>query len=211
MPALMLAALFPEAWVMRILDLGCGRGRDLSSWGVTASDKVAGLDVDDGSLAIARVRFPNRIYLQGAGEYLPFHDESFDRVISAVALPYMNIQKALSEVYRVLVPDGGLSLTLHPPSFTLTELLHNAVPRPVPTLFRLYVTANGLLFHCTGKTVGFLRGRTESFQTERGMKGALNRAGFVDFSFSRGKGPVGETFTAEARKSKMIGSFASAA
>jgi ubiquinone/menaquinone biosynthesis C-methylase UbiE len=196
---------------MRVLDLGCGSGRDLASWGVTASDEVMGLDIEDSSLAIANVRFSNRTYLQGAGECLPFEGESFDRVISAVALPYMNIQKTLAEVHRVLVRGGSLSLSLHLPSFTIAELLHNAIPKPIPTVFRLYVLANGLLFHCVGRTVGFLKGRTESFQTERGMRVALNRAGFVNLCFSRANGPVGETFIVEARKSKVVGPFAARA
>jgi ubiquinone/menaquinone biosynthesis C-methylase UbiE len=89
----------------------------LVSWGVTASDEVIGLDIDNRCVAIAKGRLPNRTYLQGAGEYLPFADESFDRVISAIALPYMNIQKALAEIHRILVLNGGLSLSLHTPSF----------------------------------------------------------------------------------------------
>src|SRR5882762_9339252 len=109
-----------------------------------------------------------------------------------------------AEIHRILVPGGGLSLSLHLPTFTIAELLHNAVPKPVPTLFRVYVMANGLLFHCTGRTVGFLKWRAESFQTERGMRVALNRAGFVNFSFSRATTPVGERFVVEARKSKGV-------
>ncbi|SRR5712692_8188070 len=134
---------------------------------------------------------------------MPFADGSFDRVISAIALPYMNIQKALAEIHRILVPGGGVSLTLHLPSFTIAELLHKAIPKPVPTLFRLYVAANGLLFHWTGKTVGFLNGRTESFQTQRGMTVALSGAGFVHPSFSRAAGVAGERLLVEARKSVM--------
>src|SRR5437764_293388 len=80
---------------MRVLDLGCGWGEDLVCWGVTASDEITGIDIDEGRLAVAQVRFPNRTYLQSAGERLPFEDESFDRVISALSLPYMNIQKTL--------------------------------------------------------------------------------------------------------------------
>jgi ubiquinone/menaquinone biosynthesis C-methylase UbiE len=185
---------------MRVLDLGCGSGWDAVPWGVSATDEVTGVDVDDRRLAIAKERFPNRTFIQGVGERLPFPDGSFDRVISALALPYMNIQKALAEIHRILVPGGSLSLSLHLPSFTIDELIHKAIPKPVPVLFRLYVIANGLFFHCTGKTVGFLRGRTESFQTERGMKVALNRAGFVDLAFSRATGPVSATFRVEARK-----------
>lgn len=189
---------------MRVLDLGCGWGRDLSSWGVTGTDRVTGLDVEPERLTTARTRFPNRIYLQGFGECLPFGDESFDRVISAFALPYMNIPKTLSEIRRVLVGGGGLSISLHLPSFTMNELLHHAIPKPIPTAYRLYVLANGLWFHCTGRTIGFATGRTESFQTERGMRIALNRAGFVDLSFRRGRGPAGETLFLDARKAHAM-------
>lgn len=184
---------------MRVLDLGCGTGRDLSPWGVGDTDYVTGIDIDDRRLMLAQKKFPQHSYLHGAGEHLPLPDQSFDRVISAVAIPYMNIQQTLGEIHRVLVPGGTLSLSLHLPSFTVTELQH-ALPRPVPTIYRLYVISNGLLFHATGKTLGFLRRRTESFQTERGMRLALSRAGFVDLSFRRGRGPAGETFTVDARK-----------
>lgn len=185
---------------MRILDLGCGPGQDLAPWDVTASDVVTGLDINGHHLIAAKERFPNRTFLRGAGECLPFAGESFDRVVSGVALPYMNIPKTLAELYRILVPGGRVSLTLHLPSFTWSELLHHALPRPIPTLFRLYVAANGLCFHCTGRTVPFLRARTESFQTERGMRIALQRAGFTSISFSRAAGIAGEQFLVEARK-----------
>lgn len=187
---------------MRVLDVGCGSGRDLSSWGVAASAEVTGLDIDISRLALAKVRFSNRTYLQACGECLPFQDESFDYAISAVALPYMNIQKTLAEIHRVLVPGGRVSLSLHPPSFSVAEFLYRSLPKPVPTVFRLYVMANGSLFHCAGRTVGFLNGLTESFQTERGMRIALSRAQFEGLSFSRAAGPAGTTFMAGGIKSK---------
>jgi len=185
---------------MRVFDLGCGSGRDLAWWGVKSSDDVVGLDIDSERVTAARIRFPHRVYLQGSGERLPLPDESFDRVISSVALPYMNIPKTLSEIYRILAPGGSVSLSLHLPSFTIAELLHTSFPKPIPTLFRLYVIANGVWFHCTGTTVGFLNRRTESFQTERGMRIALVRAGFSGLSFNRTITPTGEEFIVEARK-----------
>jgi SAM-dependent methyltransferase len=125
--------------VLVVLDLGCGAGNDLKSWGIAALDKVIGIDIDKISLAIAKTRFCDRTYIQAPAECLPFKNESFDRVIAAVSLPYMNIQQALGEVHRILVPTGRLSLSLHPPSFTAAELLHNAIPKAIPTMFRLYV------------------------------------------------------------------------
>ena len=184
---------------MRVLDLGCGPGRDLTLWGVSASDKVIGLDVDEAALVFARERFPTRTFLCGAGESLPFPDETYDSVVCSLALPYMKIEQALTEIHRVLVPDGRLVISYHRPRFTFGELLHHAFPRPKATLFRLYVIANGAWFHCSGRTFGLLR-RTESFQTERGMKIALKRAGFNRFGFSQVHGPKWEMFLVEARK-----------
>ena len=190
---------------MRVLDLGCGSGRDLRGWGLSVSDKITGLDIDSACLSHAKTRFCGRLYVQGAGECLPFQDESFERIICSVALPYMDISKALAEACRTLVPGGRLSVSLHPPSFTINELLHDALPKPVPTVFRLYVFANGLFFHVTGRTLGFLTGRTESFQTQGGMRIALTRAGFANVSFHWGTGPVGKTFIVEARRSESAG------
>lgn len=187
---------------MRVLDLGCGPGKDLTSWGVAPLDEVTGLDIESSCLTLAKVRFPNRAFLQGSGEFLPFKNESFDRVISVVAVPYMDISKTLAEIQRILVPGGTVTLSLHLPSFTAGELVHNALPRPVPTLFRLYVMANGVFFHCTGRTIGFVNERTESFQTERGMRIALRRAGFSNFTFNRSHGPAGTIFIVGATNQK---------
>jgi len=188
---------------MRVLDLGCGPGEDLAQWGVAPSDDVTGVDIDNACLLLAKARFRSRRYVQAKGEYLPFKNESFDRVISAVALPYMNIPRALQEIHRVLVPGGRLTLSLHPPSIAMWELRHHAIPKPIPTLFRLYVIADGVFFHATGKTVEFPNGRTESFQTERGIRIALARAKLANCAFQRGTGPVLETFFVEARKAEI--------
>lgn len=185
---------------MRILDLGCGAGgTNLTLWGVAESDEVQGVDIDENALVIARHRFPNRTYSFGHGEHLPFGDASFDRVVSSVAMNYMIVPKVLSEIHRVLVIDGRVSLSLHPPSFTLWEL-QRAIPRLIPSLFRLYVLGNGLWFHFTGKTLRFVTNRTECFSTERGMRTALRRAGFTDARFSWRDGVITKMLIVEAKK-----------
>ena len=136
--------------------------------------------------------------MDAAGERLPFPDHSFDRVISALALPYMDIPTALGEIRRILVPGGSLSVSLYLPSFTWAELRHT-FPQPVATMYRIYVLGNGVWFHCTGRNLEFVNGRTESFQTERGMRIALERCGFVNVAFGRAPSAGGEMFLAEAR------------
>jgi len=188
---------------MRVLDLGCGEGRDLLTWNVAPSDEVTGVDIDGARITAAREHFPGRTYRQ------PFAAASFDRVISNISVPYMDIAKAFTEAHRVLLPGGRLSISVHRWNFTMTEL-RNCFPKPIPTLFRLYVIANGIIFHCTGRTVRSFNGRTESFQTERGLRIALCRAGFENIAFSEwGDG----RFVVEAckRKYAQVSGLATAA
>jgi ubiquinone/menaquinone biosynthesis C-methylase UbiE len=172
----------------RILDLCCGTGSNLEAWGVAPESEVSGVDIDETRLKIAREKHPNRRYLHGDGEQqLAFPDESFDRVICNVALPYMKIGASLAEAERMLVKGGRLSVSLHPLSFVIGELRTRKL-RLVPTLFRLYSIVNGCVFHLTGRTFQFVNGRTASFQTEHGIKIALKRAGFGNVSCRREDG-----------------------
>lgn len=162
---------------MKVLDLGCGTGLTPSKLNLPAEWRIIGADISHSSVALATRQFPSRAFLVAAGENLPFADAVFDQVFANVALPYMNIPRALSEIHRVLAPNGKLWASLHPPGFTLSEL-RNAFPTPVPTVFRCRVLTNGIVFHLTGRSLG------ESFQTTRGVRIALKRAGFSPPAFS---------------------------
>jgi ubiquinone/menaquinone biosynthesis C-methylase UbiE len=163
---------------MNVLDLGCGAGLTPGKLHLPAEWRIVGVDRDPNAVARAARDFPERRFLVAAGEKLPFSDAAFDLVVANVALPYMNIPRALEEIRRVLRPRGKLWASLHDFEFTLSEL-NNAFPRPAPTLFRLYVLLNGILFHLTGHALG------ESFQTSRGIRLALKRQGFSAPAFSR--------------------------
>lgn len=170
----------------RVLDLGCGTGDYPIRANLSAGDQVVGIDIDEQKLVIARQRFPHRTFQRAQGESLPFPDASFDRVVSAIALPYMDIPKTLAEVRRVLILGGSVFFSVHPLRFTVRELWRS-VPRPVAMIYRLFVMLNGLCLHFTGRILR-VAGRTESFQTKRGLRLALARAGFVDIVFTRPEG-----------------------
>lgn len=161
---------------MRVLDLGCGDGLTPHKLNLPSAWTLIGLDVSYAAVSNARAKFPNRAFVCSAAETLPFPAASFDRVISNVAFPYMKLTKTLAETYRVLAPGGTLLASLHPLSFTLAEL-RDALPKPEAALYRIFVIANGILFHFTGRNFG------EAFQTERGIRIALRRANFTGISF----------------------------
>jgi ubiquinone/menaquinone biosynthesis C-methylase UbiE len=161
---------------MRVLDLGCGEGLTPGKLSLPASWQIIGVDRERSRVSKAHHRFPDRVFVCSVGERLPFADEIFDRVISNVALPYMRIPKALAEIYRVLAPGGTLLASLHPVSFTLSEL-RSVQPKLKPAFGRVLVLANGIVFHVAGRNFG------EAFQTERGITIALKRARFENFTF----------------------------
>ena len=187
----------PEA--VRILDVGCGSGDSLreelelrlGELGSASQIEMVGIDIDEQVLAQGRVAYPQFSFICAKGEKLPFPDESFDAVISRVAMPYMDVPVALREIRRVLKTGGELRIKLHPLSFTLSELgaeLHSgSVKSRVQNLvYRFYVVVNGMALHFAGFNFRFplARRRCESFQTKSGMRRALVAAGFVQIDIS---------------------------
>jgi len=105
---------------MRVLDLGCGRGRHLHAlyWDKTPVD-VVGLDLSLEDVKAAWDGFfelpppdpssdlRSAVVTAGDGGRLPFPDASFDRVICSEVLEHVpDPDLVLSEISRILKPDG---------------------------------------------------------------------------------------------------------
>lgn len=97
-----------------VLDCGMGPGRLLvelerRGW------SVAGVDLAGEMVALARSRLPGSAdrLVQGSAESLPFSGESFDAVVATGVFEYVeNLPRALSEVARVLRPDGRFIVSM---------------------------------------------------------------------------------------------------
>ena len=97
----------------RVLDLGCGSGRDLAVF-TRMGHWVAGLDLSMGMLLEAARRAPGN-YLQGDMTRLPFAPASFDGVwvsASLLHIPRKLVPGVLAGVNQVLKPDGVLYLSV---------------------------------------------------------------------------------------------------
>jgi ubiquinone/menaquinone biosynthesis C-methylase UbiE len=171
-----------------ILDVGCGAGQTLIASDLPSGVLRVGLDVDPAALSLGATLDPKIRFVCGTGETLPFPDESFDMVVSRVALPYMRPNLALTEMRRVLKRDGELWILLHPLSMVVKELMANISHFQIKAaVHRLYVLANGTSLHFIGKgfTLPFNRRRYESFQTDRSITRGLRQAGFEHIKIER--------------------------
>ncbi|MFC1662988.1 class I SAM-dependent methyltransferase [Patescibacteria group bacterium] len=98
-------ALFKGAYV---LDLGCGPGTDTKKL-IQGELKVAGLDLSDELLKIAKKENPTVDFIQGNLFSLPYEDQVFDGVFAKASLlhfPKKDMPNALREISRVTKDKG---------------------------------------------------------------------------------------------------------
>lgn len=103
----------------QIIDIGCGQGyfaRELAGAGA----KVVGVDVGGELIRVAKEKSgPNETYLVLSAEKLAnISSGKFDAAICVLALQNIkNLQAAISELSRVLKPNGRAVLVLNHPAF----------------------------------------------------------------------------------------------
>ena len=102
----------------RILDAGCGQGRNLV-WFLRAGYDVWGIDADADNVAAVRALAaslapgtPAKRFQVATVEALPFEDGAFDVVLSNAVLHFAqddaHYERMVDELFRVLAPGGLL-------------------------------------------------------------------------------------------------------
>ena len=165
----------------RVLDVACGTGivARRAAPRVGANGTVVGLDLNEGMLEVARkisseVRPPIE-WRRGDATEMPLPDGMFDVVFCQQGLQFFPDQPAaLREMYRVLVPNGRLALSV------LRSIEHNPG----------YVALAEALKRHVGPDAGAMISSPFSSLSTDELRGLVAGAGFRDMRILIGVGPV---------------------
>lgn len=116
-----LKKLLPDFKGLKVLDLGCGYGWHCIYAAEHGAELVLGTDISTKMLEVARVKtnFSEVSYLCCAMEDLVLEENSFDVVISSLALHYVADYKNLvKNIHRWLTSNGKLIFSVEHPIFT---------------------------------------------------------------------------------------------
>ena len=99
-----------------ILDIATGTGDLAIKFAEkTKASKIVGLDLSEGMLSVARKKvndteLENKVeFIKGDSEALPFDKNSFNAITVSFGIRnFDNLEKGLSEIFRVLKPNGAL-------------------------------------------------------------------------------------------------------
>lgn len=96
-----------------ILDIATGTGDLAINLASTNAKEIIGLDISNGMLEVGRKKIASKqleniiSMVIGDSENLPFEDNTFDAITVAFGVRnFENLEKGLSEILRVLKPDG---------------------------------------------------------------------------------------------------------
>jgi demethylmenaquinone methyltransferase/2-methoxy-6-polyprenyl-1,4-benzoquinol methylase len=162
----------------RLLDVATGTGDFAIQALETGAKEIIGVDISEGMLKVGEEkvkRYEGKIKLmRGDSENLQFADNSFDAIIVAFGVRnFENLQKGLTEMYRVLRPSGIL------------VVLEFSKPRvfPVKQFYRFYfryivpLCGRWLANHQTAYT--YLPDSVQEFPEGEAFLTELSQAGYI--------------------------------
>lgn len=116
-----LKQLLPDFKGKKVLDLGCGYGWHCMYAAENGAASVIGVDLSEKMLAVAQEKnaAPQISYLRSSIEEADFPENTFDSVISSLALHYVPSFDGLArKIHKYLKPDGSFVFSVEHPLFT---------------------------------------------------------------------------------------------
>ncbi|GGD44952.1 bifunctional demethylmenaquinone methyltransferase/2-methoxy-6-polyprenyl-1,4-benzoquinol methylase UbiE [Muriicola marianensis] len=163
-----------------ILDIATGTGDLAINLVETGASRIVGLDISHGMLEVGKKKVRQKKLgdkvemLVGDSEDLQFGDNSFDAVTVAFGVRnFENLQKGLSEIYRVLKPGGTL------------VILETSVPTKTPykqgyAFYTKYVLPTiGKVFSKDRSAYRYLSESASVFPHGKAFNNILGEIGFI--------------------------------
>ncbi|KAH7159780.1 S-adenosyl-L-methionine-dependent methyltransferase [Dactylonectria estremocensis] len=156
---------------MRVLDLGCGRGRVAAHMTSISGVQIVGLNIDSNQIAQARefnsaLGFGNQFVVHDQNDLpLPFADESFDAFYEIQALSLCKDPSLLfKEVYRVLKPGAKFLLLdwVSLPAYNPENPKHTGLMRRVKPLIGAVGTPTPASLEKALKNAGLVVGKSDN-------------------------------------------------
>ena len=164
-----------------ILDIATGTGDLAINLSETNAKKIIGLDISDGMLEVGRQKIAAKkldniiSMVIGDSENLPFEDNSFDAITVAFGVRnFENLEKGLSEILRVLKPDG------------VFVILETSVPTKTPfkqgyNVYTKYIMPTiGRLFSKDQSAYSYLSKSASLFPHGEALNNILRKTGFIN-------------------------------
>ena len=170
-----------------ILDIATGTGDfAILSAKELLPQRMIGIDISEGMMKIGQKKVETEglqhivSFKKDDCTHLSFDDNSFDAVTAAFGIRnFQNLDQGLREMYRVLKPNGHLSIVE----------LTTPVSFPMKQLFKLYshtiLPVYGKLISKDTSAYSYLTNTIEAFPQGEVMLDILRKAGFKNASFKR--------------------------
>ncbi len=164
-----------------ILDVATGTGDLAIALADSSAEKVIGLDISAGMLQVGKQKIEQKQLseriemVQADSEHLPYKDHTFDAITVAFGVRnFENLEKGLSEIYRVLAPGG------------IFVVLETSVPTKSPfkqgySLYSNYILPSiGKLFSKDKSAYKYLSESASVFPHGEEFNNILRKIGFTD-------------------------------
>ena len=165
-----------------ILDIATGTGDLAIKFALaTPASRIVGLDLSEGMLAVAKKKVAElphskKIeFIRGDSEALPFETDSFDAITVSFGIRnFENLDKGLSEIYRVLKANG------------LLVILETSVPTKTPFKQGYYFYTKrilpliGKLFSKDKDAYSYLSESASIFPYGEALNNILRKIGFIE-------------------------------
>ncbi|WP_109299797.1 bifunctional demethylmenaquinone methyltransferase/2-methoxy-6-polyprenyl-1,4-benzoquinol methylase UbiE [Aquimarina sp. AU474] len=165
----------------KILDVATGTGDLAINLSKTGASKIVGLDISTGMLEVGRKKIETKNLdtvidmVTGDSENLPYEENYFDAVTVAFGVRnFENLEKGLSEIYRVLRPGG------------IFVVLETSLPTKTPYRqgHKLYTTKVlpliGKIFSKDQSAYSYLSESAAAFPYGEAFNNILKKIGFID-------------------------------